>query len=349
MANVRSSVILAVVVCLCIPAFAADDNGSRPDADSGKSTSWLDLGEMLAQKTDAPKAKAGAAAAAPAKPAKKGPPIPLLTIEGVGGGAITPMAYMCNTGPAGTIVGKPAVAYTFLNLGSKTLHTVSITQTFLRRIELGYAYNFFNIATLPTDIKKATGINAGRNDLHLNHFNLRVMLIEEDSFDLPLPAITAGIHFKHNEGIKKIDDRLVGTLTRMGYDRHYGVDYTITATKMLPKLALGRPVVLTGGMRISRAAQIGLLGFGESTAVTFEGSAACLPTDWLLLAYEIRTKDNPFNSTNSLIGREQNWHAFSATWLVNEHLSVSAIYGLLGTVANANADNTIGVQVKYEF
>lgn len=346
MANARFSVILAVIVCLSIPAFAADANPSRPDADSGKTTSWLEMGELLAQKAEARKAEAAAAAA---EPAKKGPPIPLLTIEGVAGGVITPMAYMVNTGPAGTIVGKPAIAYTFLNLGSKTIHAVSITQTFLRRIELGYAYNHFNIATLPTDIKKATGINAGRNDLHLNHFNLRAMLIEEDSFDLPLPAITVGVHFKHNEGIKKIDSRLGGALRGMGYERHYGMDYTLTATKMFPKLGFGRPVILTGGMRLSRGAQIGLLGFGDSTALTFEGSVAYLPTDWLLLAYEIRTKNNPFHVTNSLIGREQNWHAFSATWLVNEHLSVSGVYGFLGTVANANADPTFAIQVKYEF
>lgn len=346
MANLRPPIILAVIVCLCIPALAAEDSGSRPEAEKGKTTTWLEMGELLAQKAEARKADAAADAD---KPAKKGPPIPLLTIEGVGGGAITPMAYMCNTGPAGTIVGRPAAAYTFLNLGSKTLHTVSVTQTFLRRIEFGFAFNHFNIATLPTDIKKATGLNAGRNDLQLYHFNLRVMLIEENSFDLPLPAITAGIHFKHNEGIKKIDARLAGTLRGMGYERHYGVDYTITATKMFPKLAFGRPVVLTSGMRISRAAQIGLLGFGDSTAVTFEGNVACLPTDWLLLAYEIRTKNNPFDSTSSLIGREQNWHAVSATWLINENLSVSGVCGWLGTVANANADCTLGLQVKYEF
>ncbi len=346
MANPRPSIILTVIVCLCIPALAADDSGARPEADGGKTTSWLDLGELLAQKAEARKAEAGAAAA---DPAKKGPPIPLITIEGVGGGVITPMAYMCNTGPAGTIVGRPVVAYTFLNLGSKTISAVSITQTFLRRIEVGYAYNHFNIATLPTDITKATGLNAGRNDLHLNHFNLRVMLIEENSFDLPLPAITVGVHFKHNEGIKKIDSRIGGGLRAMGYERHYGMDYTLTATKMFPKLALGRPIVLTGGMRLSRAAQIGLLGFGDSTALTFEGSVAYLPTGWLLLAYEIRTKNNPFHTTSSLIGREQNWHAFSATWLINEHLSVSGVCGFLGTVANANADPTFAIQVKYEF
>lgn len=336
------AVVTALAVLCAVNAVGATEEKGPKVRDS-----WLALGQKLDNK--AAESTAQANPAPTAEPWKKGPPIPIHTYEGYSGGFITPTAYICNTGPPGSIVGRPSVAYHFLNLGSKYLHAVTVTQSFFERIEFGYAYNYLNLGTLPGDIKAATGVTGGRNDLHLHHFNLRALLIKENSFDLPLPAITAGIHFKHNDGIKKLDARLGGFLRGMGYERHYGVDYTITATKMFPKLAFGRPVIVSSGMRISRAAQNGLLGFGDSTAVTFEGNVLYMPLDWLILGYEIRTKNNPFHSTNSLIGREQNWHAFSATWVVNEHITVSGVYGLFGTLTNANADNSLAIQVKYEF
>ena len=48
------------------------------------------------------------AAAAPEEP----PPLPFHSIEGVGGGAITPMAYLVNPGDECHVFGKPAVALT---------------------------------------------------------------------------------------------------------------------------------------------------------------------------------------------------------------------------------------------
>ena len=128
-----------------------------------------------------------------------------------------------------------------------------------------------------------------------------------------------------------------------------GVDYTLTASKMFPKLAFGRPVILTAGGRLSKAAQIGLFGFGDRYRATFEGSVVCLPTDWLTLGYELRTKSDPYGQIPGLVGEEDAWQAFSASWMVNSHLTVSALYGLMGTVGNAREDNTLGIQIRWEF
>ena len=175
------------------------------------------------------------------------------------------------------------------------------------------------------------------------------MLIPEDSFDLPLPAITVGAHFKYNEGVRNINKSLDNTLDSLGYDTHYGMDFTLTATKMFPKLCFGRPVILTAGIRNSRASHLGLLGFGDSCSMTVEGSVAYLPIDNLCLAYEFRQKNNPYDRLAKLIDREHNWHAFSASWIVNDHLTVTGVYGMFGNVLNARADCSLGVQVKYEF
>ena len=45
---------------------------------------------------------------APEPAAKSGPPLPVHTTEGYGGGAITPTAYLVNPGPKGQVFGLPA-------------------------------------------------------------------------------------------------------------------------------------------------------------------------------------------------------------------------------------------------
>jgi len=282
------------------------------------------------------------------QPAKKGPPLPFHCIEGYSGGAITPMAYICNCGPDEHSIGRPAVSYSLMAMTSKELHVFVITQSFLKRFEIGYGLNHLRLGSLYDDVKKGGG-DPGRKDLELHHVNLRANLLPENSFDLPTPAVTAGVHFKYNDGIKSINRKLGGAFSAIGYARHYGFDYTLMAGKTFPKLAIGRPVMLSGGMRISRAAQLGLLGFGDRDEVTFEGSVATLPTNWLCLGYEFRQKENPYKKIPGLIGDERNWHALSVSWIVTERLTISGLYGALGNVANANEDKTLGVQIKWEF
>ncbi|NQU77048.1 MAG: DUF3034 family protein [Planctomycetes bacterium] len=315
---VMSCMILAT---LALPAWAGDmsTEGSEPEASAGS--------------------------AAPAK----APPLPFLCIEGYAGGAITPMAYLCNAGTPGEVCSSlPSAAYTFINMGSKKLQVVSVTQVFWNRLELGYAYNYLDTGSLYDDIAKA-GLDMGRDHVQLHHFNARFNILPENSFDLPLPAVTAGVHFKYNDAIKGIDKSLGGALKSIGYEKDNSVDYTLTASKMFPTLAFGRPVILTGGLRYSNASQLGLLGFGGEHNLTFEGNVACLPLDNICLAYEFREKNNPYSTIATLVDREDNWHALSASWIVNDRLTVTGIYGLLGNIANARADCSLGIQVKYEF
>ena len=283
----------------------------------------------------------------PKEDAKPSAPLPLLTFEGVSGGLITPMAYLCNADKKAT-VGLPSVGYIYANLGSKNLHSIQVNETFLGRIELSYAVNIFDLGSLPADLRKA-GLPIGRDSLCLHHFNARAMVLEENSFNLPLPAVTVGVHFKYNDGIGDINRQTGHTLSSIGYDRQYGVDYTLTVSKTFDKLCFGRPLLLTVGLRNSRAAQVGLLGFGGTCKTTLEGSAACLITDQLLVAYEFRQKNDPYTHVSDVIEHEKNWHAVSLTYVVNDHITVTGAWGCLGTIANSTADGSFLLQVKYEF
>jgi hypothetical protein len=283
-------------------------------------------------------------------PRAEGPPLPFHTIEGYGGGAITPMAYLVNPGPADQILGPPSFALSNVIIGRKNLQALSVTETLFGRVELGYALDRFGIGTLDDDIRRATGVDIGRNEVWLHNFNVRGLLVEENSFGLPLPAVTAGVHLKVNGGIADVNRRLGGALSSIGYDKPYGVDFTLTASKTFAgEWTLNRPLILTGGLRNSSASQLGFLGFGDRRATTFEGSAVYLPTDSLLVAYEFRQKGNPYGTIPGLVGKESNWHALDVSWIMGEYSTLTAGVGSFGALVNTKRDMGWWLQFKYEF
>ncbi len=280
----------------------------------------------------------------------KGPPLPFQTIEGYGGGAITPMAYLVNPGPKGQIFGLPAAGVDSVVMGKKNLQAFMITETLFDRVELGYGIERLGLGSLPHDIKHATGIDINRDDVWLHNFNVRTLLVEENSFGAPLPAITFGTHFKLNDGISDINNSLHNALGNAGYRSDHGIDFTLTATKtFVENWTLKRPLILSAGVRNSNAAQIGFLGFGEERQWTFEGSAVYLPTDWLLVGYEFRGKKNPYHHIGKLVQDEDNWQAVDVSWLINKHCTLTGGWGIFGTLANSTENGGWFLQFKYEF
>ena len=251
--------------------------------------------------------------------------------------------------PEGTTISLPTTSFTYVQAGSKSVQTFAITETFYRRFEVGYAISRFYMGSLPHVIRRTTGIDIDRNDVYLHHFNLRAMLIEENSVDLPLPVVTAGVHFKYNDGIRSIDNHLGGVLGMIGFERSNGVDFTLTASKTFGDLLFGRPVMASVGLRNSQGSQLGYLGFSDHWATTVEANVVCLVTDWLAVGYEFRQKTNPYDRIAGLVGDEDNWHTVCVGWVVNEHLTVCAGWGYLGTLANSDNNNAVALQLKYEF
>ena len=278
------------------------------------------------------------------------PPLPFHSIEGYGGGAITPMAYLVNPGSTDSIFGVPSVALSTIFIGRKNVQALSITETIFQRIELGYSIERLGLGTLPRDIEDATSVDIERSEVWLHNLNVRGLLLEENSFGLPLPAVTAGVHFKVNDGLADINSRLSGALAAIGYEESSGIDFTLTASKtFVHKLTLNRPLILTGGLRNGSGAQLGFLGFGDDRSTTFEGSVAYLPTDWLLVAYEFRQKANPYHQISGLVGDEDSWHAIDLGWIINENMTLVAGWGAFGNMVNGQENGAWWIQLKYEF
>lgn len=317
-----------------LPALATFDALSLDGADAGA------IGEAGEGGAAAP------AGEAPKVPCGDGPCLPLYTVEGTGGGLIVPMACLVNPGPPGTKVGLPSAGFTFVKIGkTKNVQQFTVTETFFRRIELGYAMDVLNLGNFTRDARRVFGVDIG-DHVTMHNFNLRGLLIEETP---NCPAVTAGVTFKYTEGIQRINHRLGGLLTRMGVERANGTDFTLHATKMLPKAAFGKPLILNGGMRFSQAAQLGLLGFGEAYKLTGEGSVVAFVTDWLAVGYEFRQKRNSIATAGDMVRGEDNWHTIVLAFLINEHLAFSCGWGHFGGVANEVEDGVWGFEFKYEF
>jgi len=309
-----------------------------------------DAAASVAAGADTPDNSVGATAAEAPPKAQKAPPLPFHTIEGYGGGAITQMAYLVNPGSEGTIFGLPSGAYSqiFMPNGKRDLEAWTFTETLFRRLELGYGFDRFGLGKLPQDISDATDVSIGTHHVLLHSFNARTLLLEENSFKLPLPALTFGTQFKYNSGIQDIDHRLGGALKSIGLEKSNGVDFTLTSTKTFVLPVIKRPLIASAGIRGSSAAQIGFLGYGDKWRPSFEGNVAFLPTDWLLIAYELRQKKSPYSTIPGLIGEEDSWNAIDASWIINKHMTLVAGWGAFGNVANERENGTWWLQLKYE-
>ena len=285
------------------------------------------------------------------EPSTKGPPLPFHTIEGYGGGAITPMAYLVNPPKKGDWFSWPAAAFSNVMMGQKNLQAFTFTENLFGRIELGYGLDRLGLGTLPHDIKDATGVSIGTDDVWMQNFNVRGLLLEENSFNTKwLPAITAGADFKYNSDIESINHRLGGALSKIGYEDPWGIDFTLTGSKTLvDKLTFNRPLILTSGLRLSDASNLGFLGFGDEYKASFEGSVAYLPFDWLLVAYEFRQKRNQYSTIPGLVGEEDNWNAIDVSWIINKHATLVAGWGAFGNMVNGQENGAWWLQFKYEF
>jgi len=274
------------------------------------------------------------------------PPLPLFNIEGQGGTLLVPMAYLINCESPGTVVGMPTAGYTFVRAGTKTVQEVHLAETFYRRIEIGYTMGTLDLGDFPTAVRRATGVDIGFQHVVVHNFNVRGLIIEEGPYN---PAVTAAATFKYNPDVQTIDRRLGGGVAALGMARSNSTDYTLTATKTIIEPLFKRPLMLTGGIRFSEAAQLGYLGFGDTYRMTGEGSVVYLVTDWLGIAYEYRQKKNPYDTLGRLVGKEGAWQAVDFAFIVSPHITFAVGWLCAGNVANGRVDNGWGFQLKYEF
>jgi hypothetical protein len=93
---------------------------------------------------------------------------------------------------------------------------------------------------------------------------------------------------------------------------------------------------------------MGLLGFSDVCATTFEGSVVYMPLDWLAVGYEYRQNEYPYATVPNIAGGGDDWHVV-CVGLVLKNMTLCAGWACMGNLANSNGNGGWALQFKYEF
>jgi len=292
-----------------------------------------------------------ATAAAPAAPAKaeKPAPLPLHQIEGSGGIFSTLSAYIVNPPRDGEPVGRPSIGFAHVSLGyDKNLEALTITESPFKRLELGYGWDYLGLGDLPQALRNAGITTYHQDQVQLHNFNARYQILKEGEFDQKwIPALTAGVHYKYNDGISEVNHEVGGALANAGIKNQDGTDFTLYASKLFTQLP--RPVLLELGGRATEAVWDGLGGFTDNYRVVFEGNVVVFLTGNLALAAEYKQQPTDYKAIGNLVRVEDDWWTIDAAYVVNKHLTLAAGYGHFGNVLNHESNGVWGITTKWEF
>ncbi len=282
-------------------------------------------------------------------PPEKPTPLPLHQIGGSGGVFVTLSAYIVNPPRNGELVGRPAVGFSYANLGhGENLEAPTISESPFKRLELSYGWDRFGLGDLPQALRNAGLATYHQNEVQLHNLNTRLQLLKEDEFDQKwIPALTFGAHYKYNDGISEVNKEVFGLLASHGIRRSHGLDYTLYATKMFTQLPV--PVLLDIGGRATEGVWEGLGGFTDSYNFVFEGNLAVFLSHHLALAAEYKQQPTDYQPIGSLVQKADDWFTADTVYIVNSHMTLAAGYAHFGKMLNHEANGVWGITAKWEF
>ena len=245
------------------------------------------------------------------------------TVEGAGGGGLSTWALI------GTYASSGQVAVSGYSTGvftqDFTLLSYGAAVGIDNRVELSLAHQNFNL--------RQVGASLGLGqDYYINQTiigaKVRVIgdaVVDQDSW---LPQISVGAQYKINE-----NPLVVGTV--LGLKRR-GVDFYVAASKLL----LANNLLVNSTVRLTKANQFGILGFGglggkdQAYKAQYEGSLAYLLTRKVAIGAEMRTATNRLQGAlgGTTFREEAKFDGFVA-YAPSRNLSFTLAYAELGQIA----------------
>lgn len=253
------------------------------------------------------------------------------SLEGAAGGGITPWAVLSGYGERGEW-GADAFA-TRVETGDYRLDVTGIAASFDNRVELSYARQRFDLGNL------ARSLSLPENHISQDVFGVKVRLFGDLIFD-QLPQVSLGIQYKKNQ------DFLIPSL--VGAERQDDTEGYLTASRLFLGGAFGYNLLINGGLRYSRANELGILGFGgdrrDKRSVLKEGSIALLlDRDW---AVGVEYREKPDNLS---FAGESDWADLFVGYFPNKHLAIVLAYARLGEIATLDNQNGAYLSVQGSF
>ncbi|MGB4813246.1 MAG: DUF3034 family protein [Methylophilaceae bacterium] len=258
-------------------------------------------------------------------------------IEGAAGGGLTPWAVIGGYGTNNEIGAN--VHYTYAPTDNFKLQSYGVTVGFYDRFELSVAEQNFDITDLRNKVRAGLGADAiGRDELSQTIIGAKLRVLGDAVLDADtwLPQLAVGVQYKKNNDGDFVKSAVIGA------KKDYGVDFYVAATKLL----LDENLLLNGTLRLTKANQLGLLGFGGSRNNSYEPelelSAAYLLDKKLAVGAEYRMKPNNlespanaalFGGANVVNLKEDDAYDLFVAYAPTKNVSLTAAYVYLGNIA----------------
>nr|WP_034331496.1 DUF3034 family protein [Herbaspirillum sp. B39] len=255
----------------------------------------------------------------------------VIQVEGAGGGGLTPWALITGYGTRDSYGAN--AHYTYLSTQDYTLKSYGVAVGMLDRLELSLAKQEFYGSLAPLADLKITQDIVG----------IKLKLAGDAVYDQDrwLPQIAVGAMFKHNNGIGGLGT--VTSVKQLGAASDAGIDYYLSATKLL----LEQSLLLNGTLRLTKANQMGLLGFGGDLNDRYQAmgefSAAYLINRKLALGMEYRMKPR-----NLAADHEKDYYDAFLAWFPSKNLSMTLAYVALGDITVYNPKRQRGVYLSLQ-
>lgn len=253
------------------------------------------------------------------------------SVEGAAGGGLASWALIGGNETEDGIGGS--VHATYVALPDFDLASFGGAVGWHDRIELSYAHQIFDTRSAGTTLGLGHGFTF-KQDV----FGAKLRLAGDAVWDQGsvLPQISVGVQHKRAD-----KDAIIHAV---GGKHSNGTDFYVSATKVV----LSRSLVLDATVRLTKANQFGLLGFGgdrqPNRTAHFEGSAGMLVTRRLLVGGEYRTKPD-----NLGFARENASYDLFAAWAVERRVAVTAAYTDLGDIATFKGQRGLFLSLQGSF
>lgn len=248
-------------------------------------------------------------------------------LEGAGGGGLTPWALITSYGSRDSYGAN--AHYTQVNTQDYSLKTYGVAVSVADRVELSLASQEFSGSLAPLN-----ALNIKQDILGVKVKLAGDAVYDQDSW---MPQIAAGVMYKRNKGIGGLGALGVTNVKQLGAKDDSGVDYYLSATKIL----LEQSLLLNGTLRLTKANQMGILGFGgdknDGYQAMLEASAAYLVNRKLAVGVEYRMKPH-----NLGVDNEKDYYDAFVAWFPSKNLSLTAAYARLGDITIFNPKNQRG-------
>ena len=223
--------------------------------------------------------------------------------------------------------------YTNVSLDDYGLRSYGALVGLFDRVELSMSRQLFDTQQVGALLGLGRGFTVRQDTYGVKVKLFGDVLLEQDSW---LPQVSIGAQHKRNaEG---------GVLAAIGAKDDRGTDFYVSATK----LYLSQGLLLNGTVRLTKANQFGILGFGgdkdDGYNPQLELSATYLLTRKLAFGVEYRTKPN-----NLSIAKEDDAFDLFVAWAPVKNVSLTVAYVDLGTILIRNEQRGLYASLQLGF